>query len=51
MDALGSLLVLFKDNPAAWQGFLGGLVASLIVNFITWRWTIRRRKHNGHEGE
>lgn len=45
MEALGSLLVLLKDNPALSQGFIGGFVASVLFNLVAWRWTIRRRKH------
>lgn len=40
-----SLLRLFQDNPALGQGFLGGVVGAIVVNFVTWRWTISRRKH------
>lgn len=47
MSPLQSLLLLLQDNPAAIQGFIGGLVASIIVNIVTWRWQVVRRKHNG----
>jgi hypothetical protein len=42
---LESLLRLLQDNPSFMQGFLGGVVGAIVVNFVTWRWTISRRKH------
>lgn len=42
---LQSLLLLLQSNPAVVQGFLGGVLGSVAVNFVTWRWTIRKRKH------
>ncbi len=42
-----ALLLLLKDNPAAAQGFIGGVIAAVLVNVIAWRWEVRRRKHNG----
>lgn len=47
MSPLQSLLLLLQDNPAAIQGFCGGLVAAILVNIVSWRWEVRRRKHNG----
>jgi cell division protein FtsX len=46
MDLQG-LLLLLQDNPAMVQGFLGGVIAAVLVHIVTWRWSIIRRKHNG----
>jgi hypothetical protein len=46
-----TLLLLLRDNPAAIQGFIGGAVAAILVNIVTWRWTIRRRKHASASGD
>ena len=40
-----ALLLLFRDNPAAVQGFVGGMIAAILVNIIHWRWQVIRRKH------
>ena len=40
-----NLLLLFRDNPALSQGFVGGILGAVVVNAIVWRWTISRRKH------
>ena len=44
---MDTLLLLLRDNPAAVQGFVGGAIASVLINVITWRWQVIRRKHNG----
>jgi hypothetical protein len=40
-----ALLLLLQDNPAAITGFVGGLVGAVLVELVTWRWKIVRRKH------
>jgi hypothetical protein len=39
------VLSFFRDNPTFGPGFLGGVLGAIVVNFVTWRWTISRRKH------
>lgn len=51
MDPLRALIVLLQDNPAIWSGFLGGLIAAVIVNVVSWRWEVRRRKHTNGNGK
>jgi hypothetical protein len=41
-----ALLLLLQDNPAAVTGFLGGLVGATLINIVTWRWRVVRRKHD-----
>lgn len=40
-----ALLVLLQGHPDAVSGFVGGIVGAVVVELITWRWTLRRRKH------
>lgn len=40
-----NLVHLLQANPAFNAGFIGGVLGSILVNFVTWRWTITRRKH------
>lgn len=42
---MNALLVLLQDNPAATTGFIAGIVGAIVVELVTWRWTIRRRTH------
>jgi hypothetical protein len=44
-----ALLLLLQDNPAAIQGFIGGVLGAVVVNLIAWRWEVRRRKHTSAE--
>jgi hypothetical protein len=47
MDAIGALLALLHDNPSVAQGFVGGLIAAILVDIVHWRWQVVRRRHNG----
>jgi hypothetical protein len=40
-----ALFLLLKDNPAAVQGFIAGIVGSILVQIVHWRWEVRRRPH------
>jgi hypothetical protein len=40
-----TLLLLLRDNPHVVQGFIGGVMGAIVVNIITWRWQVIRRKH------
>jgi len=40
-----ALLLYLTDNPAAVQGFIGGLIGAILVMVVHWRWQIIRRKH------
>ena len=40
-----ALFLLLQDNPAAVTGFVGGIVGSILVHVVTWRWRVIRRKH------
>jgi len=40
-----ALLLLLRDNPAAIQGFIAGMVAAVLVDVIHWRWEVRKRPH------
>ena len=40
-----TLLLLLQDNPAAVQGFLGGVLGAIVVNVVHWRWEVRKRNH------
>lgn len=44
-----AVLLLLQDNPAAVTGFVGGVIGAILVEVVTWRWTIRRRKHPKEE--
>jgi len=40
-----ALLLLLKDNPAAVQGFVAGIIGAILVHIIHWRWQVIRRPH------
>jgi hypothetical protein len=40
-----ALFLLLKDNPAAIQGFVGGLIGATVAIVVHWRWQVIRRKH------
>jgi len=42
---VGSLLAFLNANPAIFQGFIGGILGAVIVEAVSWRWTIVRRRH------
>jgi len=45
VDLVQALLLLLRDNPAAIQGFIAGMVAAVLVDVIHWRWEVRKRPH------
>jgi len=45
VDLVQALLLLLRDNPAAIQGFIAGIVAAVLVDVIHWRWEVRKRPH------
>jgi hypothetical protein len=40
-----ALFLLLQDNPAAVQGFIGGVLGAVVVHVVHWRWQVIRRKH------
>jgi hypothetical protein len=43
---VGSLLAFLQANPAVFQGFLGGVLGAIVVEAVSWRWSIVRRRHD-----